>query len=98
VAVTELEASEAGEVPYAFVAVTVIDVTAPEPKPVIVNGEDAPVTVCPVLAVAVKDVAAYGPAGVNVTVIAPFPYGRFVPTSVAVPIVGAYGDKKSFDD
>ena len=43
--VTELDAADGSDVPSAFVAVTVIVVTAPTPKPVIVNGEDDPVAV-----------------------------------------------------
>jgi len=34
-------------------------------------------------------------SGVNVIVTAPLSYGRLVPTFVAVPIIGAYGAKKS---
>ena len=76
VTVTELDAADAGPVPAALVPVTVTVVTTPEPKPVIVSGEDAPVAVCVVPctlqnADAVKDVAGLGPVGVNVTVIAP---------------------------
>jgi hypothetical protein len=51
-----------------------------------------------VLAVTVKSIAAFGPVGVNVTDTAPLSNGLAVPTSVAVPIVGAYGVKKSFVD
>ena len=49
VTVTEAEAADAGEVPAALVAVTVIVVTAPEPNPVIVKGDDEPVALCVVL-------------------------------------------------
>ena len=49
VTVIEPEAADAAEVPAALVAVTVIVVTAPVPKPVIVSGEDDPVAVCVVL-------------------------------------------------
>jgi hypothetical protein len=49
VTVTELDAADASPVPAALVPTTVIVVTAPAPKPVMVNGEDAPVTECVVL-------------------------------------------------
>jgi len=98
VTVTELDAADAEDVPIAFVAVTVAVVTTPDPKPVITNGEEAPVTVCVALcteqyADAVKDVAGVFPevAGVKVTLIEPLLYARPVPTFVAVPIVGASG-------
>jgi len=100
VTVTELDAADAEDVPIAFVAVTVAVVTTPDPKPVITNGEEAPVTVCVALcteqyADAVKDVAA-GPVAdaVKVTLIEPLLYALEVPTFVAVPIVGASGCKK----
>jgi hypothetical protein len=53
VAVTAEEAEEAAEVPAALVAVTVKVTDADEAIPVTVKGEDAPVAVCPVLAVTV---------------------------------------------
>jgi hypothetical protein len=70
----------------------------PEANPCTTIGDELPVCVWPPEEVTLKDVAAYGPAGVNDTEAAPLLYARFVPISVAVPIVGAYGDKKSFDD
>ena len=69
-----------------------------------VSGEDAPVTECVVLCTlqypdAVYEVAAApSELGVNVTVTAPLSNGLFVPTFVAVPIVGANGARKSFAD
>jgi len=53
VANTAEEAADAAEVPAALVALTVNVTDAPEAIPVTVNGEDAPVAVCPVLAVTV---------------------------------------------
>jgi hypothetical protein len=53
VTVTAEEADEAAEVPAALVAVTVNVAVADEAIPVTVIGEDAPVAVCPVLAVTV---------------------------------------------
>jgi hypothetical protein len=98
VTVTALDAADAGPTPTAFLPVTVNVGVAPEAIPVTTIGEDAPVAVCPVLAVTVKSIAALGPVGVNVTDTAPLLNGRAVPTSVAVPIVGAYGVRKSFAD
>jgi hypothetical protein len=95
--VTAPEAAEAAEVPPPLVAVTVNVGVAPEEIPVTVIGEDAPVAVCPVLAVTVNDVAAFGPVGVKVTVAAPLLYARPVPTFVAETLSGALGTKKSFD-
>ena len=93
-----LEASEAADVPAALVARTVNVGVAVDAIPVTVIGEDAPVAVCPVLAVTVKDVAAGESAGKeNVTTAAPLLNGRPVPTFVAVPIIGFNGSKKSFD-
>jgi hypothetical protein len=98
VTVAALDAADAGPTPAAFVPVTVNVGVAPVAIPVTTIGDDAPVAVCPVLAVTVNDVAAFGPVGVNVTDTAPLLNGLAVPTSVAVPIVGAYGVKKSFAD
>jgi hypothetical protein len=98
VTVAALDAADAGPTPAAFVPVTVNVGVAPVAIPVTTIGDDAPVAVCPVLAVTVNDVAAFGPVGVNVTDTAPLLNGLAVPTSVAVPIVGAYGVKKSFVD
>ena len=71
VTVTELDAADAAPVPAALVPVTVKVAVAAEAIPVTIIGDDAPVAVCPVLAVTVKDVAALGPVGVNVTDTAP---------------------------
>jgi hypothetical protein len=66
--------------------------------PVTTIGEDAPVAVCPVLAVTVYDTAAGESAGKeNVTETAPLLNGLSVPTFVAPPNIGANGSKKSFD-
>ncbi len=98
VTVTAADGSEAAEVPAALVAVTVNVGAAEEAIPVTVSGEDAPVAVCPVLAVTVKDVAAGESAGKeNATVTAPLLNARPVPTFVALVIVGFNGSKKSFD-
>jgi hypothetical protein len=72
VTVTAEEALEAIDVPAALIARTVNVGVAVDAIPVTVNGEDAPVSVCPVLAVTVKDVAGGDAAGkVKVTVTAP---------------------------
>ncbi len=98
VTVTAAEAAEAAEVPAALVAVTVNVGVAPDANPVTITGEDAPVAVCPVLAVTVKEVAAGESAGKeNATETAPLPKGLAVPTFVPVTPVGANGSKKSFD-
>lgn len=92
------EADEAAEVPAALVAVTVKVGVADDAIPVTTIGEDAPVAVCPVLAVTVKDVAAGESAGKeNATETAPLLNARPVPTFVPVTPVGASGSKKSFD-
>ena len=92
------EADETADVPAALVAVTVNVGVADDAIPVTTIGEDAPVAVCPVLAVTVKEVAAGDNAGrENATETAPLLYGRAVPTSVPVTPVGANGSKKSFD-
>ena len=72
VTVIELDAADAKPSPTAFVPVTVNVGVDAEANPDTIIGEDAPVAVCPVLAVTVKDVAA-APTGlaVNVTVAAP---------------------------
>lgn len=99
VAVMLLEAAEASEVPEAFVAVTVKVYTVADCRPVTEIGEDDPVPVYPPGDdVTVKEVAAFLASGVNVTSARPLLNGLPEPTSVAVPIVGAYGAKKSFDD
>ena len=98
VTVTADEAEDAAYVPEALVAVTVNVGVDEEANPVKVIGEDAPLAVCPVLAVTVKDVAAGERAGkVNETVTAPLLNARLVPTFVAPVIVGFNGSKKSFD-
>ena len=98
VTVTAADGLEAWDVPAALLAVTVNVGVAEDAIPVTVIGEDAPVAVCPVLAVTVKDVAAGERAGrVNATVTAPLLNGRFVPTFVALVIVGFNGSKKSFE-
>jgi len=98
VTVTAAEAEEAAEVPAAFVALTVNVGVAPEAIPVTVNGDDAPVAVCPVLAVTVKDVALGESAGKEkATETAPSLKALPVPTFVPVTPVGAKGSKKSFD-
>jgi hypothetical protein len=86
--VTELDAADGAELPFAFVAKTVKVYEVPLVNPVTVNGEEAPVAVKPPgLDVAVKEVAAGPePEGVNVTVACVLP-------AVAVPIVGALGTK-----
>jgi hypothetical protein len=71
VTVTELDSEDAAPTPAALVPLTVKVADAAEAIPVTIIGDDAPVAVCPVLAVTVKDVAALGPAGVNVTDTAP---------------------------
>jgi hypothetical protein len=98
VTVTAAEAVDAAEVPAALVAVTVNVGVAAEAIPVKVKGEDAPVAVCPVLAVTVKDVALGESAGKeNATETAPLLKARPVPTFVPVTPIGANGSKKSFD-
>ena len=98
VTVTAVEALEAADVPAALVAVTVNVGAAVDAMPVTTSGEDAPVAVCPVLAVTVKDVAAGESAGKeNATETAPSLNARPVPTFVPTTLVGANGSKKSFD-
>ena len=81
-----------------MVAVTVNVGVADEAIPVTIIGEDAPVAVCPVLAVTVKDVAAGESAGKEkATETAPLLKALPVPTFVPVTPVGANGSKKSFD-
>ncbi len=71
VTVGALDAADAGPTPAALVPFTVNVGVAPEAIPVTTIGDAAPDAVCPVLAVTVKDVAALGPVGVNVTDTAP---------------------------
>jgi hypothetical protein len=86
--VTELDAADAGDVPIAFVAVTVNVYAVPLLKPETVIGDEAPVPVIPLgLDVTVKPVIAEPPllaGAVKVTDAVAFP-------AVAVPIVGASG-------
>ena len=66
-------------------------------NPVIEIGDDDPVAVYPPgVDVTVNDVAALRELGVNDTSALPLLYGLPDPTSVAVPIIGASGAKKSF--
>jgi hypothetical protein len=96
--VTADEASEAAEVPAAFVAVTVNVGVADEAMPSTTIGEEDPVPICPVLAVTVKDVAAGESAGKEKTTeTAPLLNGLPVPTFVPETPVGFNGSKKSFD-
>jgi hypothetical protein len=98
VIVTAEEAAEAADVPAALVARTVNVTDAAEVNPVTVKGDVAPVAVCPVLAVTVKDVALGESAGrENETVAAPLLNARPVPTFVPTTLIGAKGSRKSFD-
>ena len=98
VTVTAEEAVDAAEVPAALVAVTVNVGVAAEAIPSTTRGEDAPVAVCPVLAVTVKDVAAGESAGKEkATDTAPLLNALPVPMFVPLTPVGANGSKKSFD-
>jgi len=98
VTVTAADAVDAADVPALLVAVTVNVGVAAEAIPVTVRGEDAPVAVCPVLAVTVKDVALGDRAGKeNATETAPLSNALPVPIFVPVTPVGANGSKKSFD-
>jgi hypothetical protein len=91
-----VDAAEAAPTPLAFAPVTV-KVTVPTGIPVTVIGEDDPLAVCPVDAVTVNPVAGTEPAGKeNDTIAEPLLYGLFVPTSVAVTLIGALGGIKSF--
>lgn len=95
-AVTEFDAPDAAEVPYVLVAVTVKVYATFDCNPRTWTGDDAPEpTKLPGDEVAVKNVAAFLGSAVNVILACPLLYDRFVPTFVAVPIVGAYGAKKS---
>ena len=94
VAVIEPEADDAELVPKAFVAVTVNVYAVFDCNPVTVIGDVAPVPVKPPGDdVTVNEVAAFGPWAVNATVAAPLLNALLVPTSVAVPISGAAGNK-----
>jgi hypothetical protein len=88
VGVTELLAADAGDVPIAFVAVTVNVYAVPLVKPETVIGDEAPVPVIPLgLDVTVKLVIADPPlfAGAEKVTDAE------LEPAVAVPIVGASG-------
>jgi hypothetical protein len=92
------EAADAAEVPAALVAVTVKVTDAEDDNPPTPIGEDAPVAVCPVLAVTVKDVALGERAGKEKETLAAASLKALpVPMSVAVTPIGANGSKKSFD-
>jgi hypothetical protein len=96
--VTAADAADAAEVPAALVAVTVNVGVAEDAIPVTVKGDAAPVAVCPVLAVTVKDVALGERAGKeNATDTAPLLNALPVPTFVPVTPVGDNGSKKSLD-
>lgn len=98
VTVTAEDAADAADVPAALVAVTVNVGVADEAIPDTTIGEAEPATVCPVLAVTVKDVALGERAGKeNATETAPLLKALPVPTFVPVTPVGANGSKKSFD-
>lgn len=89
--------AEAAEVPAAFVAVTVKTTSISDPNPSTVSGDEAPVAVWFVLCLlqnpeAVKEVAGVDPAGKeNDTEAAPLSNGLFVPTLVALLILGVLG-------
>ena len=86
------------ESPESLLATTVKVGVAPVSKPVTTIGEDDPVAVSPVEAVTSYDVAAGELAGNSkLTDAAPSLYARFVPTFVAVTLIGASGSKKSFE-
>ena len=90
------DAFEASEVPYVLVAVTVNVYEVFDCNPNIEIGEEDPVAVKePGDDVTVYDVAAFLVSGVKVISARPLLYGRLAGTLVAVPIVGAYGIKKS---
>jgi hypothetical protein len=92
VAVIELDAEEASEVPDAFDAVTVNVYAVLDCKPSTTIGDDEPVAVYdPGEDVTSKDVAVAPAPAVNVTLAAPLLNARLVPTFVAVPIVGMPG-------
>ena len=98
VIVGAFDAKDGPDVPAALDALTVNAGPDPVAKPVTIIGDDAPVPVCPVLAVTVKDVALGESAGKeNATETAPLLNALPVPTSVPVTPVGANGSKKSFD-
>lgn len=97
VTVTAEDAADAADVPEALVAVTVNVGVDVDVRPVTTTGEDAPVAVCPVLAVTVNDVAGGEPAGNSkVTETAPSLNGLLVPTFVPPTLIGGFGSKKSF--
>jgi hypothetical protein len=92
VAVIEAEASEASEVPDAFVAVTVNVYAVLDCKPVTVSGDEEPVAVYdPGEDVAVNDVAVAPAPAVKVTVADPSLNARPDPASVAETLVGLLG-------
>jgi hypothetical protein len=92
VAVIELDADEASEVPDAFVAVIVNVYAVLDCKPSTTIGDDDPLAVYdPGEDVTVKDVAVAPAPAVKGTLAAPLLNARLVPTFVTVPIVGMPG-------
>lgn len=92
VAVMELDAEEASEVPDAFVAVIVNVYAVLDCKPSTTIGDDEPVAVYdPGEDVTLKDVAVAPAPAVKGMLAAPLLNARDVPTSVTVPIVGMPG-------
>ena len=93
--------AEDGDVPAAFVAVTLIVQVVAEDRDSTVIGEEDPVAVLVVypaaVAVTVKEVAEEEPAGNSKdTVAAPLLKALLVPTFVATMLTGARGSRKSF--
>jgi hypothetical protein len=87
--VTELLAEDAGDVPIAFVAVTVNVYAVPVDKPETVIGDEAPVPVIPLgLDVTVKPVIAEPPLFAGAEKVTDTDVAL---ATVAVPIVGAPG-------
>ena len=100
VAVIELLASDSGELPTELVATTLDVYCVPDRSPCTVTGEEAPLPVKdPGVEVTLYDVAGgESGASVNGTDAAPLLNALSVPTSVAVPIIGLNGSKKSLAD
>lgn len=93
VAVAEFDAVDAKELPYPFVAVTVKVNAVLDGIPVTTTGVEDPLAEYPPdVEVAVNEDANPPPVfGVNATETAALLNSLFVPTSVAVPIVGVNG-------
>jgi hypothetical protein len=92
VAVIELDADEASDVPDAFDAVIVNVYAVLDCSPSTTIGDDEPVAVYdPGEDVTVKDVAVAPAPAVKGTLAAPLLNARLVPTFVTVPIVGMPG-------